>query len=82
MILKWNLWINEYHQKYYGGSLGQVETVDVAMWRQNLIYLFFFFIFSFSKVNFLFANDKTIIIFYSNQKEIYFWESGNEKKIY
>ena len=35
--------------------------------------------FSCPKVNFLLANDKTLIILYSSQNEIYLWTRGNEK---
>ena len=41
-----------------------------------------FSISSCSKVNFFLVNDKTLITFYSSQKEIYFWARGNGKNGY
>ena len=39
-----------------------------------------FSISSYSKVNFLLTDDKNRILFYTSQKEIYFWARGNGKK--
>ena len=65
-----------------------VETA-LDKWRQLMsvmslsggkINLAVFSISSCPKVNFLLVKDKTLITFYSSQKEIYFWTRGNGKK--
>ena len=64
----------EYCQNFRGGSW--------CRWCRKVeakINLAVFSISSCPKVNFLLANDKTLIILYSSQKEIYFWTRGNGK---